>query len=333
MARRRENDTATQSEPEVTPEVTEEQTTESPVEPTEQVAEGDGNVTPQASEAKPAEEKVDLGPFQTAVREAVAKRDASGELPADAYGPVNAAYADVKGAKAKNQAKAWLAEQMGNLINEAPLKGADGMALVFEARALHLIQGQLTASGGTKEPADPTEAYVERVVSIGLAQRLVTSTQPDGIAEDWAQRAETLASSEQVTSGIEQYRTWLNDTSETKGEAPQVPQVVVNAFKLAQGKAASQRKSGGTGRTGTPHEGPNRSVPKHMAEYFADKPIGHEASVAEIAKFDSVEYGSGADHPSSGAVTARLKPKSGKVTLEGIEPCMVNGHLGARKTA
>ena len=321
---------STQTDEQVAEQATETTVTEAPAEaPTST----DEQIVAQPAEAKPAETPIDLGPFQKSVTEAVAQRDPSGELPTEAYGPVNEAYAALKGQKAKNQAKAWLSESMGKLINEAPNKpGTEGMQLVFEARALMLVQNQLTTAGSsTKEPSDPTEAYVERFVSIALARQLVAETQPEGVSEDWATKAEALASSDKVTEGIQAYKAWLANTAEDKGDAPEVPSVVSNAFKLAQGKAA--RKSGGSGRTGTPHEGPNRSVPKHMLEYFADKAEGHEATVAEIAKFDSVEYGSGADHPSSGAITARLKPKSGKVTLEGIEPVMVNGHLGARKVA
>jgi len=67
---------------------------------------------------------------------------------------------------------------------------------------------------------------------------------------------------------------------------------------------------------------------------FADLPVGSFLTVTEISKADSDEYGD--DHPTTGAVSARLFPKSGKPQLpEGIEEVIPEdgSARGARKVA
>jgi hypothetical protein len=337
MARRNREDTpestpTTEPTPEATEPTTEAQSEGTPTtEPTSAEGTADSGDQPK-TESKPAAEKVDLGPFQAAVAGAVEKRDEStGELPVESFGPVNTAYADLKGAKAKNEARAWLAEQMQDRVNRAPLPAdqGGGMELVFEARSFMLIQNQLSAQTAAKAPVDPTEEYISRIVSLALAHQLVTRKVPEGVEENWQERANALAASDEVRNGLTAYLAWADNTAEDKGDAPEVSSVVQAAVKLAAGKAAGKARASRTGGTGAPHEGPNRSVEKHYAEYFADKPIGHEALVATIVNFKSREYGDG--RPSSGAVASRLKPKSGKVTLQGIAATTVDGKLGAKK--
>ncbi len=259
------------------------------------------------------EPEVDLTAFQSSVSEALAHdgRDTStGELPVAAIEPVNVQYRALDGVKAKNKAKTWLEDSM-----KAAMMGADGSAPDFQtARSYMQIKDGLSSakSGGASEkaPADPKAAFVQRLAALNLAAQIVASSVPEGVdpAVAGAEVTELIGSlGEQVTS----YQTWLANEAEDKGDAPEVSPVVKQAIKLSTGKSAG-RSGGSTG-------GPRNDVGKHITEAFAGQETGKFLSVAEIAKFTSEEYGAD-NHPSQGAVQARLFPSSGKCTVEGIVP-------------
>jgi hypothetical protein len=188
-----------------------------------------------------------------------------------------------------------------------------------------MTAGGGSSSGGTKAPADPTEAFVQAEATLRLATEL--HAPGEGVAENHEEKVvEAIDSSrEQATA----YLAWLKSDAEDKGDEPEVTALVKNAVKLAVGKAAKVggRVSGGGGSTFT---GERRDIAKHIGEAFAGEPEGKFLSVAEIRNFKSAEYGD--SQPSAGAISARLFPDSGKCTVEGVIPGTSDkGHKGATK--
>ncbi|PRY39335.1 uncharacterized protein DUF1524 [Geodermatophilus tzadiensis] len=77
--------------------------------------------------------------------------------------------------------------------------------------------------------------------------------------------------------------------------------------------------------------GRRRDIAAHIAHAFADLPVGSFLTVSQIRNTPSPEYEGTA--PSAGAISARLFPASGPMTLVGVVPDQRNGVRGARKTA
>lgn len=284
---------------------------------------------PEAPEQK-VEQVIDLDPFKEAVVSAMSEKDeTTGEVPLANIEPVNVAYRALDGTKAKNAAKNWLDDSMKDALMGQGSYEESGPNLP-DARAFVQIKENLSAAksgGGEKAPADPKQAFVTRLASIKLAEQVAGLKVPEGVDPEVAtNEAQELADSlfEQAQSYVE----WQNAEvaeGEEKPEAPEVSPVVKSAIKLAAGKAAG----GGTRASG----GPRRNVGKHIEEAFAEVEEGTFLSVAAIAKFTSSEYGD--DHPSQGAVQARLFPSSGNCTVEGVEPVdrTEDTPRGARKVA
>lgn len=292
MARR----SNTQAPVEETPEVVTDETPETPVEePTTEA--------PQADAEKPAEEEVDLTAFTEAVNAAVEEADAStGDVPKAAIDAVNKVYREVPSLKGKNAARASLDAAMKSAISEEKN--------IMKAKAFVMIKDGLSAgSGGSstpKAPADPTQAFVQKVVALQLATEEVLGNVPEGVSEEWTDKADELR--ESLADDLAAYRSYLASEDED-AEQPEVSPVVRQVFKLVQGRGTggnSNRVSGG----------PRRDIEKHLIQVFADLEAGSFLTVNEIAKAASTEYGD--DRPSAGAVSARLFPK-------GKEPYNKNG--------
>lgn len=299
MARR--NSTTQPENSEAT--VADQENTEAPTtEPTETPTEGaDGK----------AEVEIDLTAFKEAAEAAVAKRDEStGEIPLAEVEPVNVQYRALDGIKPKNAAKNWLEDEM---------KAAITKLNVQLARAYSIVRDNLSAGTGTKsekQPADPTAAYVNKVAAHVLALDLIRSNVPEDVDTDKASgQVEELVTS--LKEQVDSYQAWVTNEAEDKGEAPEVSPVVRTAFKLAQGKASGGgRVSGGSGV--------RRDIGKHIQSAFADLEDGAFLSIAQIANHTSEEYGQ--DHPSQGAVSARLFPASGgETTVPGVRKAAAEG--------
>jgi hypothetical protein len=274
-----------------------------------------------AQNTEATEAVVDTKAFDEAIQKAIAEMDpTTGTLSTEQMHNVLAAYQSLDGAKPKAAARAWIE----NGVKEALEGDTPNVPL---ARALNAVRGEITKAKGSsskepKAPADPTTNFVEQVVALQLAYSHVTQNVPDGVAEDWNDRAQKLAGETmQDVQKLAQY------TGE--GEEPQVSALARRALKLAQGKVSK----GSSGGTRTPFTGTRRDIGKHILEAFADKNPGDFLTVAQIVSHNSAEYGD--EHPSPGAVSARLFPKSGKCTLEGVEPVdAADGQpKGARKAA
>jgi hypothetical protein len=295
MARRGTSAVAEQPEVEETTEGITEPTTEAP------------------TETKAEEVEIDLTAFNEAVEAASQEADTStGEVPPVAIEQVNKAYRELPGLKAKNKARASLEASMMKAVENKDLTGA---------RVFVDLKNGLSAGGGgsstPKAPADPTQAFVQKVVALRLASQLTEGNVPEGVSEDWSTKADELHNS--LDEDVEKLSGW-----DGEGDAPEVSPVVRQAFKLAAGKA-----SGG----GRVPGGPRRDVEKHIQQVFADLPVGTFMTMTEISKARSTEYGD--DRPSSGAVSSRLLPK-GKEPYDngGIRGTGGNGKArGAEKYA
>lgn len=310
MARR---GTQTEEKPETGAETPIEQLAEGQVETTEPDTE-----TPEApaaeAEAKP---EVDLTSFQEAAAKAVSERDEStGDVPQASIDEVNKVYREIDGVKGKNQARAWIDDQM-----KAAIMGKE----IMEARAYVTLKDGLSAgsSSGPKAPADPTTAFVHKVAALVIADTLVRGNVPEGVDEGWEAKVDELVTS--LSEQVDAYAAW--DASEDEdAEQPDTSPVVRQAFKLAAGR-------GGGGGGSRVSGGPRNNIENHLKEVFADKEVGAFLTINEIAKAKSTEYGDLS--PSAGAVSARLFPK-GKdpYNANGIEAVNEEGKpRGARKTA
>jgi hypothetical protein len=95
----------------------------------------------------------------------------------------------------------------------------------------------------------------------------------------------------------------------------------------------SASDSGTRARTTGPSRGDGggrRDIARHIASSFADLPAGTFLTISEIRQHPSPEYGG--TMPSAGAISARLFPANGQMTLVGVLPDRENGVRGARKT-
>lgn len=246
----------------------------------------------EVAEASTEAVEVDLTPFKDAATAAVESADEStGDLSVEAIDSVNKVYREIDGIKGKNAARNWLDEEMKNAISVEKN--------IIRAKAFVLLKDGLTAGGGSsspKAPADPTQAFVQKVVGLNLAVQLVMEAVPEGVAETWTDDADKLTT--ELAGQVESYKAYLA-SDDADAEAPEVSPVVRQAFKLAAGKGTG----GGSRVTG----GPRRDTVKHMEQVFADLESGSFLTINEIAKAQSTEYGD--DRPSAGAVSARLFPK------------------------
>ena len=290
--------TATDTAPESTPEV-----------PAEEVA----------AEAKPAEAPIDLTAFTEKVEAAVTGRDeASGDPSEELILAAQTEYRNLDGLKAKNAAKKLVEEKMREAMNSRD---------ILAARAYMMVSDNLTAgasgSKGSSTPADPKEAFTQRVQALLLAQTLLADQAPEGITFG------EVAVTDEQTDAARALLAYEQNESEDKGDAPEATQVVKAAVKLATGKAA---RVGGSGRSGGTFTGERKDIGKHIAEAFAEVEGGTFLTIAQIRSHKSEEYGD--NPPSAGAISARLFPQSGKCTVEGVEPGQnSDGRKGATKVA
>jgi len=322
MARRgpKNNDQATPATDPTTEENTVTTATEAPAEtPTEAPAADPATEAPAEAPAEAAA-PVDLTAFLAAVDAAVAQRDEStGELPVAAFEPVTAEYRKLDGLKAKNAAKATVAERMKDAMNALDMPTARAHMLINT----NALVAQSAKGGGEKPPADPKVAFTERLQAILLAYRLVASEAPEGVDVATIQAGDDLVTQAQALAA------YNANEAEDKGEAPESSAVVRAALKLATGKATGGRKAGvGTGSNG----GVRRDIGAHIESAFADVEAGTFLTVAEIRVHKSAEYGD--EPPSAGAISARLFPASGNSTVKGVTPGTNDkGTRGATKLA
>ena len=297
MARRKPSteDTTTNPTEEVTVSTTTEDVTETP--------------TDTATETPAVEEVVDISSFEAALQEALGTADEStGTVPDGDVSKAAAAYQALEGPKAKAAARARADELVKELMQGMEFLKARSVMQVKD----NLKAGAAKSTKAPKAPVDPTEGFVDTVAALVVAATVAQQVVPEGVAETWAD--DVNAKVAEADAHVATYTAWLDSDAEDKGDAPEVPAYVVSAVKIARGKSAKAST-----RTRAAYSGPTRSVAKHIEEAFADVPSGTFLSVADIRKHNSTEYGEN-DRPSAGALSARLFPKSGEVTIEGVTP-------------
>lgn len=313
MARRSSTPT-----PDSTPEADTTSTEEAAV--TADTTEATPEAPAEAAATKPAEVPINLDAYTAAVDAAFqAKDEANGVIAEGPLEAVTKAYRDLDGVKPKNAAKALIGDRLKDAVNSLDIVSGRAYMLIGEAN---------TAGAGTKTekaPADPAEAYVQRVVTLALAQSLVSV--PEGV--DGAAAAEKAnAQLAELAPKAAEYLAWTVNEADDKGEEPEVNSTVKAAVKLATGKTAKAggSRSGG----GSTFDGPRRDIGKHIEEAFADKNSGDFLTIAEITNFKSSEYGD--SKPSAGAISARLFPSTGKCSLTFVTPnTNEKGNRGASK--
>lgn len=299
---------------------------------TEATAEAEKPAGPSAEEVEAA-----VQAFLTKAKEVADTRDrATGEITDEQKGLVKVAYGELPTTPARTKARNGLDEAMKSALSEH-LDAALARAYMILGQIVKATSGR--SDTVAKAPVDPTEAFVARMAAMHLAPNLVEV--PEGVASDWVQQVQ--GKSKSLASEVKAYRAYLADHStwnaKPEGErgdepaAPEVSEIVLNAHRLARGRAQGARKAKSDGATTTrtsTYTGPRRSVKTHISNAFADKAAGTFLKIAEIANTPSDEYGD--DRPSSGAVSAALFPSSGKSPeIDGVEPAEVGGVKGARK--
>lgn len=323
-----------------------ENTQTTPTEATEAKPEVPAGPTQEEVDAKANEFKALLDEVLSG--DADGERDvATGHMSESLKQRIKQAYVDLppgnSKTSARNQVKAYVNEKLTAIM------GSDEPD-IFAARTLFVVQNDLlVATGGpsatiAKAPVDPTEAFVDQITALYLAPNFVAV--PEGVAEDWAQRVDAKAAELRDAEETQAYLAWVNgdttkvsdaeDAEEKRGPEPEVNPVIKQAVAISRGKALGRtsrpRKAGST--SGAPravHTGPKRDVGKHIAEAFADKPVGTWMSVGDITKFHSQEYGGPA--VSQGAVSARIYAEKG-CTVPGIEAAEgPTGKRGAKKVS
>lgn len=319
---------------------TTEDNTEAPVEgdvtPEEAAAKAEAEAKAEAAAEKELAHEIAFEEFKNLVNETVAAEGvdtATGVVPAGLISPVALAFTKLGGTKhGRAAAKNWVTEQMQGKM----LAGTEDPTNFAKARSYLDLFNALNDKSVARErvvqaPVDPTEAFVGKIAALMMSPNLALP--PEGVDAGWRDKVKDKVA--ELRGQVETFRVWL-DANSDKDEAdrepqPEVDELVLAAYRVAAGKAtrrtpraaASGDKPASTGGSGV-----RRDVGAHIAEAFASHPSGHWLTVSEIANFTSQEYGD--EHPSSGAVSARLFPKSGNCTVEGITPG-VNGVKGAYK--
>lgn len=272
--------------------------------------------------AKKAEAEAAMNAFLSAVSATLTSegRDVStGTLSEKDKSDTTKVYAALPGTRAKKAALAFLQEKM----QEAMLKDEFGVARTY----LEIHQAAQVSAPRETVTVDPTEAHVAQVAALYMAPNLVTV--PDDVNENWRTLVKEKASA--LEDDVVKYRAWLlenaDKSADERSEAPKVDQIVVQAAKFATGRGVvTVRKPRAAGAAATTpqvsttggYAGPRRNVEVHIRSAFEGKNPGDFLSIAEIAGHTSEEYGD--DHPSSGAVAARLFPAKGKCKLDFVRP-------------
>lgn len=267
--------------------------------------------------AADAEHMPAVDTFTEAVEKAVAEADAdTGTVSEENLDHVSQAYRAVTGGiKYKNLAKNYVNDQM---------KAALPAGEYIKAVSYNEISDRLLTTKSEPKPAapkvDPREAFAERVAALEIAREVLVDTADDEVA-DFEPIDTDLATREAV-----EYIEWTREDEETRGEAPEISPLAAAAVKLVQGKGLGKGRTA-SGAPRAPFTGTRRNVAAHIESAFASKASGEFLTVSEIVKHTSDEYGD--DHPSSGAVSARLFGKTG---VEGVTPGVnAEGVKGATK--
>jgi hypothetical protein len=276
---------------------------ETTVEPTtESTTAGTETTTPEAP--------VLTDDFKTAATTAADLRDVTlGDLPNQAYEIVQKAYNELGSVKIKNLAKEYLQENMKLAMTSG---ASDAMGLAKAFMFLHDSVVNQKKAAAPKEPTDPTQAFAEKVAGLRLALNLATSNVPDGVNGDTLEDR-IQAAVESATDGANEAFLFATTDQAEGATAPEVSGIAAAAVKIALGRAP--RSAGRP--AGSVNAGPRRNVAAHVLSAL-EAAGGEFLTVNEIVNHTSEEYGT--DHPSAGAVNARLFPSTGACSIQGVTP-------------
>lgn len=289
------------------------------IEGTEAAEAEDAVATPEPA-AKPAEDnsahEASVEAFTTAADAAAQASDTStGTVPDGELDNLSNLYRDITGGvKFKNQARTHLSDQM--------VAALDDESGYYLARAYSNIQQEILTAAKKKAPAAPRatisaeQVFADRVAVLQVALASVLESAPEELGD----YTSLLPDTSELTAQVGTWLAWNKADADTRGDEPELGAIAKAAAKVALGKAPTKVRTstGGSVSNGPTYDGPRRNVAAHILNAFADKPSGTFMSVAEIRATKSEEYGD--DAPSAGAISARLFPKSGKVSVEGIIP-------------
>jgi len=204
----------------------------------------------------------------------------------------------------RNRAKTRVIEAMTEAVGDS--NDLESMRLARVYLDISKAIGNLAPAkspAATKEPVDPSVAWIEGYVVYQLAQQIYSSTPPEGIEyQEALTKGDTRL--DDLQEDARKLVTWLIDKNEDKGEAPDVDPLVSAAWKLASGKPTKARKASSTSSPRAPYEGVRRRIHVHMQQAF-DASGDEFLSVNQLAKFESQEY-AGGNPPSQGAINARI---------------------------
>jgi hypothetical protein len=297
-------DEATEEATPVSIETVEAEVTENPASDTTATSEVD-------EAAREAEDK--YTEYESALATAIAARDEStGDVPVVNLEAVKTAFRELPSAKYKKRAKDLLNNKLKDAVGEHDLIGATAVMACSDAVDQ---AGSAKREPTERKPVDPAEAYRTRLTVAHLAYNLVNDDAPDGIDVE----AERNAVQEQVgtlVNSATEYFAWTKADADTRGDEPEVDDLVKLAVKAALGKssAARVRKASSTSASRTPREGGNRNVRTHIAQAMADDAAGTTKKISEVANAKTDEYPEGDCSP--GAISAALKSTKG---VDGFE--------------
>lgn len=267
--------------------------------------------------AADAEHMPDVEAFENVVNDAVEAADTStGTVSASDLEAVAQAYHNVTGGiKYKNLAKAYVNDQM----KAALPAGEYTKAVSFNEISDHLLTTK-APSRPSAPKVDPAIAYAERIAALEVAREVLAESATGDVAE-W----EPIDTERAVSEALA-YVEWDNDENHDEDDEPELSPIAAAAVKLVQGKGMGKRSVRGS-RPRRSFTGTRRNVAAHIASAFADLDSGEFLTVGQIVAHNSDEYGD--DHPSSGAVSARLDSETG---VDGVEPSVnAKGVRGAIK--
>lgn len=218
------------------------------------------------------------------------------------FSPVVAAYAGLN-----RKSKSAATREMNDESKAKVFEGAYDVARVI-LLAEKATKVKPASTRAARTPADPTADAVEKLAAFQLAFGALSTTLPEGVAEDWRERVESVFESGQAE--VKALVEWMHADEESRGVAPEVSPASLRAVKIAFGNPFGKRDVG-----------------KHIAQVFESAESGTFMTVAQVASSHSAEYGNG---PCTiAAVNARLDGK--RALPEGLSITEQDGKRGIIK--
>ncbi|URG17461.1 hypothetical protein Mbo2_091 [Rhodococcus phage Mbo2] len=187
-------------------------------------------MTAPATENATPEVEADLTEFK-AVVELVS--GATDETAKDATDKARTVYRDL-GRKGMAAARSYLSDLGNKIVLEGDLDKAQKVIKLSQDILKPAPSAKKGGSSANKAPKDPTAEHIDHVAAIQLGYSLSILEAPEGIAEDWRERAAAKADEEAQTQAQEYRRFLLN---KQEGTEPNVPEFVKAGARISLGRA------------------------------------------------------------------------------------------------